>query len=73
MKQLRDLIGKQVEVVANGIVYRGILRDISEQSISLLSTSGWIEIPMGSINRVTEPGSTSFEKKYVDPSFYKDV
>lgn len=73
MKQLRDLIGKQVEVIANGIVYKGILKDISEHSISILSTSGWLEIAMEAINRISEPGSNIFEKKYVDPSFYKDV
>jgi|YelNatPaOPRAMG01_1025707.scaffolds.fasta_scaffold05827_10 ferredoxin-fold anticodon binding domain-containing protein len=73
MKQLRELIGKQVEVIANGIVYKGILKDISEQSISILSTSGWLEIAMSSISKITEPGTNVFERKYVDPSFYRDV
>lgn len=73
MKQLRELIGKHVEIVANGIVYKGILKDVSEQSVSLLSTTGWLEIAMSSINKITEPGSAVFEKKYVDPSFYRDT
>ncbi len=74
MKQLRELIGKEVEVVANGIVYRGVLRDASERAISLLSASGWLEIMMSSISRISEPGASSnIQPRYVDPSFYKDT
>ena len=72
MKQLRELIGKEVEVVANGIVYKGVLKDASEYAISILSMSGWLEISMSSINRINEAGTQVFEPKYVDPSFYKD-
>lgn len=72
MNQLRELIGKNVEVIANGIVYRGVLKDASERAISLLSASGWLEIMMSSISRISEPGQQIFETKYVDPSFYND-
>ncbi len=72
MKGLRDFIGKEVEVIANGIVYRGVLRDASEKAISILSASGWLELMMSSISRISEPGKQVFETKYVDPSFYKD-
>ncbi len=72
MKQLRELIGKEVEIVANGIVYKGILKDVSEQAVSMLSTSGWLEIMMSSINRISEAAPQVFETKYIDPSFYKD-
>ncbi|MCL4558740.1 MAG: hypothetical protein M1491_08980 [Deltaproteobacteria bacterium] len=72
MKELRELIGKEVEVIANGIVYRGVLKDVSERAISLLSASGWFEIQMSSINRINEPGGQVFDTKYVDPSFYRD-
>jgi ferredoxin-fold anticodon binding domain-containing protein len=72
MKQLRELIGKEVEIVANGIVYKGTLKDVSEQAVSMLSTSGWLEIMMSSINRISEAAPQAFETKYVDPSFYKD-
>jgi hypothetical protein len=72
MDQLRELIGKDVEVVANGIVYRGVLKDASEKAISLLSSSGWLEIMMSSISKIREPGQQIFDTKYIDPSFYKD-
>ncbi len=73
MKQIRDLINKQVEVLANGIVYRGILKDISEQSVSLVTQSGWMDIQMNSINRINEPGMLyDVTTRYVDPSFYKE-
>ena len=73
MKQIRDLINKQVEVLANGIVYRGVLKDISEQSVSLVTQSGWMDIQMNSINRISDPGMLyDVTKRYVDPSFYKE-
>ncbi len=72
MKQLRELIGKNVEISANGIVYKGTLKDISEQAVSILTTSGWLEIMMSSISRISEVSPRVFETKYVDPSFYED-
>ena len=72
MKQLKDLVGKNVEVTANGIVYKGVLKDASERAVSILSASGWIEIMMSSISRIEEAGTRTFETRYVDPSFYKN-
>jgi ferredoxin-fold anticodon binding domain-containing protein len=72
MKQLRELIGKNVEIVANGIVYKGILKDVSEQAVSILSTSGWLEVTMSSISKISEAVPQVFETKYIDPSFYQD-
>ena len=69
---MRELIGKDVEVTANGIVYRGVLKDASDRAVSLLTASGWLEIMMSSISRIEGTGTQSFEKRYVDPSFYKN-
>ncbi len=73
MTELRELIGKNVEVIANGIVYKGTLKDVSENAVSLLTASGWLEIAMSSINRISDAAAPGFEPKYVDPSFYKDT
>lgn len=74
MAQLRELIGKNVEVIANGITYRGVLKDASESAISLLSTGGWLEIQMSSISRINEPGAApAAQPRYVDPSFYRKI
>lgn len=38
--------GNLVEVIAEGITYRGILKELGENEIYLESESGWIVIPM---------------------------
>lgn len=40
------LIGKVVEVTANGITYTGRLVEIGETEIHLETDSGWIVIPV---------------------------
>lgn len=72
MKQLRELIGKNVEVIANGVVYQGVLKDASDTAVSILSTSGWLEIMMSSISRISEAGAQVFQPIDIDPSFYND-
>lgn len=43
---MQELTGKKVEVKADGIIYRGILKEIGEEELHLESESGWIVIPM---------------------------
>ncbi len=43
---MQELTGKHVEVIAEGIIYRGILKELGEDEIYLESESGWIVIPM---------------------------
>ncbi len=63
MKQLRELIGKQVEVGANGTVYKGTLKYVSGESAGILTTSGWIEIMMSAINRIEEAGEAGNDQR----------
>lgn len=44
-----DLVGKPVEVMANGISYTGILVEISETEVYLEAQSGWIVIPIDQV------------------------
>ncbi|MHB8481242.1 MAG: hypothetical protein ACYDBV_00680 [Nitrospiria bacterium] len=44
--QIENLRGHQVEVMANGILYKGILKGASEESLSLQTLQQWVEIPM---------------------------
>jgi len=49
-----DLTGKVVEVFANGITYCGRLVEISDKELCLESESGWIVIPIDSVQSVRE-------------------
>ena len=41
---LIDLIGKEVEVTASGMLYRGRLIEVSETEVFLQGEMGWIQI-----------------------------
>jgi hypothetical protein len=47
--EIEALKGKTVEVMANGLLYEGILIGASEESISLQTSSNWLELPMEQI------------------------
>lgn len=48
---MHELTGKEVEVSANGIIYRGVLVEIGETDVHLRSETGYIIIP---IDRILE-------------------
>jgi hypothetical protein len=49
---IQELIGKEVEVIALDIVYRGILVEVGETEVYLHSESGWITIPVANIAEI---------------------
>lgn len=51
---LNALIGRMVIVVAADITYRGVLIEVSEDTVELQGESGWITIPVDNINSITE-------------------
>lgn len=56
--EIRYLIGKDVEVVANGIVYRGRLIEVGSQEVYLKGDSGWITLMTADIDEI-RPRTTS--------------
>jgi hypothetical protein len=49
-----ELLGKQVEVIANGISYTGRFVEISEEEVHLESESGWVVIPVERVAVIRE-------------------
>ena len=72
MHQLRKYKNKKVIVSAGGIIYRGVLKEITEEQVYLKGLTGWIEVPMDKITSIREEGEKeSFgDSKFVDKSFY---
>lgn len=58
MPDIQDMIGKEVELVANGVEYRGVLVEISEESVFLKMVLQWIELPAHSVSSIRLVGST---------------
>ena len=50
--QLDVLKGQQVEVVYNGLIYRGKLMGATEDEVSLLTVTDWVMLPMTGISDV---------------------
>jgi hypothetical protein len=51
---LKKLEGKEVEVVSQGIVYKGKLMGASENEVYLQGLNDWIALPMQDITDVRE-------------------
>lgn len=54
MDLLKKLEGKEVEVVSQGIVYKGKLMGASENEVYLQGLNDWIALPMQDITDVRE-------------------
>jgi hypothetical protein len=48
---LMELIGQEVEVMSDGMLYRGRLIEVSETDVFLQGELGWIQL---SVEKVTE-------------------
>lgn len=70
---LEELLRKPVVVRANGIAYRGILLEVSDQEVILRSETSQISIPMDRIVSISDPNPKKRRgpEKFVDPSYYK--
>jgi len=49
---LVELIGKEVEVVADGLLYRGRLIEVSETEVFLQSELGWIQLQVELVTEI---------------------
>lgn len=50
---IHAMVGRVVRVIASDIVYRGVLIEVSEETVELQGEAQWITIPVGSINSIT--------------------
>lgn len=52
MPDIRDMIGKDVEVMANGVQYRGILIEVSDAEVHLKTSMQWLALPVPGISSI---------------------
>ena len=50
--ELESLKGQQVEVIYNGITYRGLLVGATEDEVNLQTLTDWVMLPMIGITTV---------------------
>jgi len=56
MAELYTMIGKEVEVIANGMVYKGVLIEVSESEVYLKGQLQWITLPVSSVSEIKPAG-----------------
>lgn len=69
----QSLMGRPVEVMSAGILYRGTFVEMTDEDVKLRGPTGWIILPVDRVSSVKEAGTAppSLPKaKSVDPGFY---
>ena len=61
MSDMQTMIGKEVDVIANGMKYTGTLIEVSDVEVHLKSSMQWIALPVSSVSEVRLKGSETRE------------
>jgi hypothetical protein len=56
MADIQSMIGKEVEVIANGMTYRGVLIEVSDTDVHLKSAMQWMSLPVSGVSSVRLAG-----------------
>lgn len=71
MPDIQSMIGKEVEVIANGMKYEGVLIEVSDVEVHLKSIMQWISLPASSVSAVRLKGASLGSLRasdYTDPT-----
>jgi hypothetical protein len=68
MPDIQDMIGKKVEVSANGIIYSGELIEVSDAEVYLKGSMQWLSLPASAVSEIRLAESeTSKNKVSIEP------
>ena len=56
MTDIQSMIGKEVEVIANGMIYRGVLIEVSDVEVHLKTSMQWVSLPASSVSALKLAG-----------------
>jgi hypothetical protein len=56
MADIQSMIGKEVEVIANGMEYTGVLIEVSDAEVHLKGSFQWIALPASSVSLIKLKG-----------------
>lgn len=52
MPDIQSMIGKEVDVIANGMNYSGVLIEVSDTEVHLKGSFQWISLPVSSVSEI---------------------
>ena len=61
MADIGEMIGKEVEVYANGVKYAGILIEVSDEEVHIKTPLQWVALPAASVGSVRLAGVSERE------------
>ena len=61
MPDIQDMIGKEVEVLANGVQYVGTLVEVSDTEVHLKGLMQWLSLPASSVIEIKLKGAVKRE------------
>ena len=67
MADIQSMIGKEVEVIANGVLYVGVLIEVSDVEVHLKGLLQWVALPVSGVSEIKLKGSaTGSLERYSD-------
>jgi hypothetical protein len=57
MHDVQSMMGKEVEVIANGMKYSGVLIEVSDVEVHLKGSMQYISLPVSSVSEMKLKGS----------------
>jgi hypothetical protein len=70
MRDVSEMIGKEVEVISHGMTYKGTLVEVSDTEVHLKTLAQWIALPASSVGEVRlaeKPSTATAESIIVEP------
>jgi hypothetical protein len=52
MSDIQSMVGKEVEVLANGMTYTGMLIEVTDEEVQLKGPLQWISLPVSLVSEV---------------------
>ncbi len=56
MPNIHEMLGKEVEVLANGMTYRGVLMEVSETEVHLKTMMQWMTLSISAVSDIRPVG-----------------
>jgi hypothetical protein len=52
MRDVREMLGREVEVLAHGMTYRGVLVEVSDTEVHLRTPLQWVSLPASIVGEI---------------------
>lgn len=70
MADINAMVGKEVEVLAHGMTYRGVLVEVSDTEVHIKTALQWISLPasiVGEVRLREKPSTAVADSIIIDP------